>query len=1149
MTDTNPLANLSSDQQRALLQNMLRKKADAARHFPMSVGQQGLWHAFCRDRFSTAFNVFLPSRIRSHLDVNALQHAMERVVDRHPCLRTTFSDENLQLRQRVHDRLPPEFLVIDASQLSDEEIRQQVVIQTQRPFDLRIGPLLRMAVFRKSDDDYVVVATTHHIVVDFWSLILILNELRAMYPALAAGQTIDLPPADASYADFVQAQQAVLDNFGGRQLWQYWRETLRDAPPVLEWAADYQRPPEFTNRGDVTPLSFDRETANKINRLATLANTTPNAVVLAALQVFIRRTTNQRDFLIGSPFSGRSHQQFERTVGFFVNMLPLRANLSDNPSFQTLVQRAGKTLMMALEHESFPFAEIVRRIDPPRDPSRTPLFQVSCTFEKSHLREEAGRAGFLLAGETQVIEFGGLIQESFHIPHTTCHYDVEFIFEQTDTQLRGMICYCRDLFSSESAQTMAENFQRLFANLLDDPTALIEEVDWTLPQSRPFAMDGNCETLLQRVNHRSHTVALIDQDVRQTHRQIQEHADNIAGSLGQRGIGPGDVVPVVGRRGAMVTTAMLGVMKSGAAVIPIDSNQPSITWDDLTDDAEIKLVVVDQPSTWSQSCTSPVVTIDELVKSTNTTDQYECTPDDLAYVIYTSGSTGRPKGVMIQHRAIANTIRWRCETVTLQSDDRVLVLLSHQFDAGFHLAISTLAQGAACVWADTDAARDIDKLIDQIIRDRITVLPAVPSLMRLIVTHPRFDQCVTLRQVWMGGESMPTDLPELIWQDTPARIWNFYGPTEAAVESTAHEIKSPDPRRPISIGKPILNTEVRILDDSLRPVPDTVVGQLAIGGRGLAQGYFNRPDLTDQSFTTLTGPRGEEHRFYLTGDLCRQRVDGQIDFLGRIDDQIKLHGYRIELQEIDAIVCLHPEVAGAAVKVIDGDSPNAKLAAFVSRQHPESSADEFLDSIKRHVAEKLPAYKRPTAWELLPRLPIGPNGKINRRQLPVTVTRADDLDDYVAPSNALERHLCSIWGEMLEIDKVGVNQNFFQLGGSSLQAAMMTARLSEDLQVQVPTALLFDLADIAKLSRRLLQLYEPEMSSRFGVESATAQVPRSGHPTSQPSADPTLPSHPLLAPLKTTGDQTPIFMVHPPGGIVLCYRELADQLPDEQPLI
>ncbi len=773
------------------------------------------------------------------------------------------------------------------------------------------------------------------------------------------------------------------------------------------------------------------------------------------------------------------------------------------------------------------------------------------------MREESGRAGFLLPSE-QEFDFSGLQQESYYIPHPTCHYDVEFIFEQTDNALRGMICYCKDLFDADTAAQMARNFQSLLSGLLQSADAHISSATWDVPRHSAglSAAEPNQQTLLDLLegipSQHPEAIATSFDGQTQTYGELSALSKTIARQLSLRGIGVGDYVPVAAKPGPTATAAILGVIRAGAAVIPIDTQQPVIAVGDLEDDTAAKLIIVDEPTTWSAQSHAPAITIDELSidqhEAGDTPEPAKPTASDLAYVIYTSGSTGKPKGVMVQHQAIVNTVRWRMDTVALATTDRVLMLLSHQFDAGFGVTLSCLAQGARLVWADPGATHDIDHLISQIVHDHVTVLPAVPSMQRLIVTHPRFKECRHLSQVWCGGESMPTDLPELIWRHCSATIWNFYGPTEAAVEATAYEVKDQDPRRPIPIGKPIANTEVLILNGKLEPVPDTVPGQLAILGRGLALGYLNQPELTSKKFVPVPGD--PHSRMYLTGDLCRRRTDGTIDFLGRIDNQVKLRGYRIELEEIDSVLRLHPAVENAAVKLIKPDTPAASLAAYVTRKDDSQSNAEFLNSLKRHVAERLPMYKRPTSFSIIDQLPIGSSGKVLRRMLPDPAEQADDV--YVAPSTPLERHLAKVWGEMLELDKVGVNQNFFQLGGSSLQAAMMTTTLSEDLGVHVPTALLFDLADVARLSQRLVQLYEVEMAARFGTESVTAYsaaaMPHIHSATGEQSTA-TATYHPLLAPLKPHGERPPIFLVHPPGGIVICYRELAEQLSEQQPLL
>ena len=614
-------------------------------------------------------------------------------------------------------------------------------------------------------------------------------------------------------------------------------------------------------------------------------------------------------------------------------------------------------------------------------------------------------------------------------------------------------------------------------------------------------------------------------------------------------------------------------MRSGAAVVPIDTDHPAVSSPDLVEDAAAKVVLVDEPGTWSEPLNQvnpgvSVVSIETLTceadanpggrrRSGLTSGKSrlneptaspggsgEILPGDLAYVIYTSGSTGRPKGVMIDQCAIANTVRWRADHVPLSAADRVLMLLSHQFDAGFGIMVSTLAQGATIVWPDDRSAIDFTVTIEQIKRQEITILPAIPGLLQVFANHPGSKGCESIRQIWSGGESMPPDLPNEIRTISSARVWNFYGPTEAAVEAAACEVTDHDSKRFIPIGKPISNTDILVLDDAGNLLPETVPGQLAITGRGLARGYLNDRAKTETCFVPTAGDLAFSSRMYLTGDLGRRRADGSFEFLGRIDQQVKVRGYRIELEEIENVLRSHPAVKTAAVKLIKPNSPAAHLAAFVVPAVTASS-DGLRSSIQRHLTDHLVAFKRPGSICFIDDLPIGPNGKVIRSRLPDEVAIDQHQASLVPASTKFEQYLADCWCEMLEIKKVGINQNFFELGGSSLQAAMMTAKLTEDLGVHVPTALLFDLADIQAVSRRLVDLHRHVIELRFGTESVEAYVDPS---MNERFYHPLVTRFPPVREIKH-GEVAPLFMIHPPGGIVICYRELARQIDDHRPLV
>ncbi len=1224
------LNGLTTVEQREMLTKLLQQKAARAKLYPMSIGQQGLWHAFRRDPHSTSFNVFLPTRIRAAVDISAMRQAIEWVSARHVCLHTAFTDADGELNQIIKTGLLPDFQIIELPGGSDSAARDIIARECEQPFDLEQGPLLRVRVVRLAEDDCIILAMTHHIVVDFWSLVIILKELREAYPQFARQQPSQFPAAQNNYAQFVADQQTIIASSKGAKLREYWQSIAGQAAPVIELPTDRQRPAVFENRAASTLLEFPDSLVPQINSLAARFNATPFSVLHSALQVFLARYSQQHKFFIGSPFSGRSQQQYEQTVGFFINMLPLVADLEGDPSFAHLIKRTSRHLLDALEHEAYPIAQIVHDAKLPRDPSRSPLFQVSCTFEKAQVKSEAGRAAFLFPNQTQAWDFGGLRQESFYVPHPTCHYDLEFVFEQTDRSLRGMIVACRALFETDTVAAMARNFSSLLQSLVEHPDVSISQVPWqpeaceneltltnnavqestvkpALAEPKFSAQTANkidssqsstvCGMIARVADEQPHQIALQFADRKITFVELMKLANAIARQIPNsrdhqvanlRGSLP--LIPVCSFSGPLAFIGMLGVQLAGDAPAAIDLTQPAIDATSLQRDTAAQLWLGHPKHPYfsklnPQKCLDLESVFDEAALTDKAMHDVACTttlpsPDDVAYVVYTSGSTGKPKGVLVDHGAICNTLSWRMQAVSLSSNDRVLMLLSHQFDAGLGIAWSTLTQAATLVWPDQETPLDPLAMIDQIIRDQITVLPAVPSLLRVLVSHPRFASCHSLRLIFTGGEAMPADLPRQLRHVTNARLWNFYGPSEAAVEATAVDVTDHSPARPVPIGRPIANTEILVLDPHQRPVPDTVPGELAIVGAGLARGYLNDPDLTGRKFVQLSQDARFQGRFvsagtrmYLTGDRGRRMPNGQIEFYGRTDHQIKLRGYRIELGEIEAVLQSHPNVERAATKLIAPGTPEAQLIGYVcahqSSVHQVLQLDTTLPhraattlhqaplaaAIKQFAAQHLPHYKVPAAIVIVDNMPLTSSGKVDRAKLPNYVPSSISPTAFTPPTTVLEQFIAAAWCESLQVDSLSIDVNYFDAGGSSLGAAMLTSQLSQQLGIHVPTALLFDLADIGQVATRLAELHGPVLAARFGDDAINEQLTRARQmATAGPSKNDAPISHvsamhPLLAPLKASGSRRPIFMVHPPGGIVICYRELARRLDPEQPLI
>ncbi|MEM7475717.1 MAG: amino acid adenylation domain-containing protein [Planctomycetota bacterium] len=1153
--DASALSGLSPAEKKKLLAELLKKKAEANKVFPMSEGQQGLWHSFRRDPQATAFNVFLPTRIRQGLDVEALRRSMVLVAKRHPLLLATFSDSEGELTQRINDQRPPEFTVIELEGASDAEIQAELSRFSQESFDLRQGPLLRMLLFRVSPNDFVVLALTHHIVVDFWSLVIIMDEVRVAYSAIARGQSPKLAAASNNFVEFVSEQSKLLASPVGKRLKTHWQHILRQGSTVIELPLDFVRPAKFTGRAENFPLEFPVALSRKIKEVATAHQATAFTVLQSAVQVFLSRYCGEKSFFLGSPFSGRSHRRFENTVGFFVNMLPLHADLGDDPSFASLIGRNSNKLFDALEHEQYPISRMVQDSKIPRDASRSPAFQVSCTFEKSHLKEESGRASFLFPGETQVWNFGGLKQESFFVPVKTCHYDLEFIFEQTDSLLRGMLCYCRDLFTEDSVRCFAENFIGLLDSLLTQPAQSVARVPWS-GQARSSALLRSSEPhdamRVDAMLHRSvrsfpEQEAICFQGESLTYHEFWQRSEDLQASLPP--VAREAIVPLVAGRGPRAWTAMLALNRAGAAFVPMDAAQPSVPLEEVRRQSEAPFVLVEDATSELGLKVSEVQPSNHSEQANTSDAAVENRADQLSYVVFTSGSTGKPKGVMLEHQAVCNTLQWRASDVPLRPGDRVLMLLSHQFDAGLGIAWTVLTQGATLVMADEETLRDPGAIVDLIIRENVNVVPAPPSLLGLITSHPRFQQCADrLKYVWTGGEAMSTDFPEQIRGLTRAKFFNFYGPTETAIESVFCEVSEHDGTCPVPIGRPIHNTEILILDEKRNIVPRTVPGEIAIGGSGLARGYLNDEELTRRRFIPHPASPTREGRVYLTGDRGRINAQGEVEFFGRNDHQIKLRGYRIELGEIETLLESHESIDRAAV-VIDGEGTSAaRMIAFASVRGKSTESKESLSAasgdvlrsqVRRFLAEKLPSYKMPSGLLLSDEMPLTSSGKVDRRRLPKIEKQQVELATIVPPTTELESFLCRQWQEILAVSEVGIQQNFFDLGGSSLQAALLTTSLSEKLGVDIPTSLLFDLADIQQIASRIVQLHGDVIQQRFGEACVAAHRGQLAMGASKPAL------HPLIAQFGTADEAAhgkPIFMIHPPGGIVVCYRALARQL-------
>ncbi|HZT82161.1 MAG TPA: amino acid adenylation domain-containing protein, partial [Gemmataceae bacterium] len=721
----------------------------------------------------------------------------------------------------------------------------------------------------------------HHIVGDFWSLVLVIEEMQALYPAERDGKPAALPPPAKHYRDFVCWQAEMLAGPEGERLWEYWQKQLAGAPTVLDLPTDRPRPPVFSRRGGAAPWRIRLGLARRLKALAAAEGVTLFTVLLAAFQVLLGRWTGQEDFLVGSPFAGRNRPGFEGVIGYFINLLPLRADLSGDPTFRALLGRVGPTVLDALQHQDYPFALLVERLNVPRDLSRAPLVQVSFTLEKAHRSQELGAWRFFLPPSGAKLTVGGLQVEQYYVEQRVSQADLEMVFEEGDDTLEGMLRYNSDLFEPETVRRMVGHFLTLLEGVADDPDRRLSDLPWLTEAERRLVLydwnrtkadfpEGFClhHLVEQQAARTPDAVAIASDEGQVTYAELDDRANRLADRLRGMGIGPGTLVALCLERSPEMIAAILGTLKAGAAYVPLDPASPA---------ERLRLVMADTraPVLLTQrrlkdrlpETEAAVICLDEdagepeggrlAPRGDETASRGEAatrtppvgpTPADLAYVIYTSGSTGRPKGVMVEHRAICNTVLWRQRDLPILPGDRVLFQLAYTFDPSLCIIFPTLAAGACLVLAAPGEEQDPRRLLERVVREKVTVLEVPPAPLRIMVDDPLFAKCRSVRWICTGGEAMPPDLPARLFEHFDIPLYNLYGPTEAAVDTTCWVCRPGDTRSVILIGRPIANVQVYVLDAQLRPVAPGVPGELYVGGAGLARGYLNDPELTAERF-------------------------------------------------------------------------------------------------------------------------------------------------------------------------------------------------------------------------------------------------------------------------------------------------------------
>ncbi|MGC4792027.1 amino acid adenylation domain-containing protein [Micromonospora sp. DT178] len=1034
---------------------------------PLSYPQQGVWLLDQIRPGGAEYVVPFSWRLTGPLDPVALRDAWREVIRRHGVLRTRYQVVDGRPSQVVGPAEPVELPVVDLTGCVATERRERLDAlirdEASTPFDLGRDAPLRVRLVRLAEDEHVMVLVAHHIAFDGWSVGVLARELGALYPALVAGEPSPLAPLRFQYADFAVRQRDRAAGLAGQL--DHWRDRLAGLVP-LELPTDRPRPPVQDPRGATLPFTVPADLGRTLASIGRRHRATPFMVLLAAFQVLLTRYTGQTDVAVGTPVAGRTRPEVQDLIGYFVNTLVLRTDLSGEPSFVEVLARVREAVLDAQSHQDVPFERIVDALSPERDLSRNPLFQTMFVMQNATAADFSG---------------AGLRARQVPTLWHTAKFDLTMqMTEEADGSFSGVVEYATALFDDATVRRLAEHYRQLLSAVVTDPDAPVTRLPMLtdtetaqLTAWNDTAVDHPRHTLLHRLieaqaDATPDAVAVADDQHELTYAQLDARANQLAHRLIALGAGPERIVAVSARRRVALAVALVAVLKTGAAYLPLDPTHPvdRLRW--TLADAGDPVTLVDAPDQhdWHPG---PLVHLDDPTLADEPAGRPGATVDDRspAYLIYTSGSTGRPKGVLVDHRAIVNRLRWMQDTYRLDHTDRILQKTPHTFDVSVWEFFWPLTTGATLVMARPDGHRDPTYLAETINRRRVTTVHFVPSMLRAFTAHLVTTRTALphLRRIVCSGEALPDDLATGVHAHLDVELHNLYGPTEAAVDVTATRVH---PGQSVTIGSPIANTGAHIHDPWGNPVPVGVPGELLLTGVQLARGYHRRPALTAARFT----PTDDGQRAYRTGDQARWRPDGTIEYLGRLDHQVKIRGNRIELGEIETTLADHPAVQAAVVHP-HGPGDDRRLAAYLV------AADGHTvdaDTLRAHLRARLPEYMVPTHWTTLTELPLTSSGKIDRNALPPPDASAARTADHTPPGTPTQHLIAAAYAHALTDGRgadpadagghdrpVGIHDRFFDIGGDSIRAIRVVGHL-RDQGLDLTVTDLFRYRTVAELA-------------------------------------------------------------------------------------
>ena len=1050
--------------------------------FPASFAQQSLWFIDQLTPGRATYNLPGALRVRGKLDVEVLKRTVDEIVRRHETLRTRFVTVRGVPQQVIEDQVSVQLPVLDLTFIAGEEEREAEAMrlvqeESQEPFDLQQAPLFRGKLLRLGAGNHVLLFTMHHIISDAWSMGVLIEEVSVLYRAFSDGQPSPLPDLPIQYADYTAWQSDWLEGGVLKEQLAYWKRRLAGTS-VLKLPTDRPRPTSQSQNGATCEFAIGANLTQALKKLAEKQGATLFMVLLAAFQTLLYRYSGQDDLAVGTPTAGRSSGETENLIGFFINTLVLQGDLSGGPSFIELLKRTKEVTLEAYAHEDVPFEKLVEVLSPERNLGSTPFFQVMIVLQNAPQSD---------------LRLGAAMLQPFNtVDNGTSKFDLLLqLGEDPFGKLTGSLQYSTDLFEASTIGRLIEHYKRLLTGVADKPTQSIDELPLLTSNERQQVIEEWNRTNVEfprkqclpglveeQVARTPEAIAVEHEGHQLSYRDLNDRANQWARQLRELGVGAETRVGLLMERSLEMVVGLLGVLKAGAAYVPLDPDYPSERLSYMVESAQVKVLLTQSHLRERVPGFSGAVLELDGAEEGRRIAEYETgnldvavLPGQLAYIIYTSGSTGRPKGAMNSHGGLVNRLLWMQEEYGLEPRDVVLQKTPYSFDVSVWEFFWPLMEGAKLVLARAGGHQEPDYLAALIKQQQITTLHFVPSMLAVFLDGERTKQCKSIRRVMCSGEALPAELARRCLAAMPwAELHNLYGPTEVAIDVTNWKCMAEDSRASVPIGKPIANIRVYVVDKGMEPVAVGVPGELLLGGVGLARGYWGGGDLTAERFVPdgFSSRKGE--RLYRTGDLVRWRGDGNLEYLGRIDHQVKIRGMRIELGEIEAALQEHDSVRQAVVIVREDEGGEKRLVAYVVPEgeseegsHGSGRAGLQISELREHLVGKLPEYMVPTAYVQLERIPLSHNGKIDRKSLPEPEKDIRE-EEYVGARNATEETLCRLWQEVLRRERVGIHDNFFRIGGHSLLAVQVTTRIRGALNADIPLRRMFEAPTIAQLA-------------------------------------------------------------------------------------